>query len=152
MDIYGVLKKDHDAVKALLETLSETGEGAVKTREKNFEKLRMELGAHSRAEEAVVYKRLAEEEETRELVLEGEEEHHLVDRLLEELAGMPVNDEQWTAKLTVLKEQVEHHVEEEEGELFKKAKKALDKDEAQSLAETFQEQKKQHMSELKGAA
>ena len=152
MQIYDVLKQDHEQVKALLKSLSETGEGAVKTRQRDLQKLTVELGAHSRAEEAVFYRRLAVDDDARDLVLEGEEEHHVVDQLLEELNGMDVSDEHWTAKLTVLKEQVEHHVEEEEGELFKKAKKALDKDEAESMAKEFKEQKQQHASELQGAA
>ncbi|HEM45424.1 MAG TPA: hypothetical protein ENO23_00095 [Alphaproteobacteria bacterium] len=71
---------------------------------------------------------------------------------MEEPSGMDVGDEHWTAKLTVLKEQVEHHVEEEEDELVKKAKKVLNKDEAETMAETFQRRKEKHASDLRGAA
>lgn len=150
MDIYGVLKQEHEQVKSLLQTLSKTGEGAVKTREGNFEKLKVALTAHSRAEEGVFYRRLAQEEDTRDLVLEGEEEHHAVDRLLEEMQGMEVGDERWTAKLSVLKEQIEHHIDEEEDELFAKARKALAKDESRSLAEDFQRQREQQVARLQG--
>ena len=148
MDIYGVLKKDHEEVKQLLEKLSDTTENAVKTRSKGLDKLRLELTAHSRAEEEVFYAALRDHDETRSNVLEGEQEHHMVDILLEELSKLDVSKEQWTAKLTVLKEQIEHHVEEEEGDVFKKAKKILSSEQAKTLAEEFKQHKKQHAGDL----
>lgn len=144
MDIYSALKHDHDEAKALLEKLSDTSEKAVKTRAKGFEKLKTELIAHSRAEEEVFYGALRDQDKTHDDVLEGEQEHHMVDVLLEEMSKLEVSDEQWTAKLTVLKEQIEHHVEEEEDELFEKAKKILSDDDAKRLAEEFKQHKKQH--------
>lgn len=144
MDIYKALKQDHDEVKSMLEKLSDTTERAEKTRQQTFERLKLELIAHSRAEEEVFYAALREHDDIRDDVLEGEQEHHMVDVLLEELSDLDVTDEQWTAKLTVLKEQIEHHVEEEEGELFKQAKKRLDDDQAESLAAEFQKHKEQH--------
>lgn len=144
MDIYKALKQDHDEVKSMLEKLSDTTERAEKTRQQTFERLKLELIAHSRAEEEVFYAALREHDDIRDDVLEGEQEHHMVDVLLEELSDLDVTDEQWTAKLTVLKEQIEHHVEEEEGELFKQAKKRLDDDQAEHLADEFKKHKAQH--------
>jgi DNA phosphorothioation-dependent restriction protein DptG len=71
--------------------------------------------------------------ETHDIALEGIEEHVIVKRLLKELESLYRSDEQWTAKLSVLKENVEHHVEQEEGEMFSKARKAFGKDEIQDL-------------------
>lgn len=144
MDIYKALKKDHEEVKNMLEQLSDTTERAVKTRQQMLQRLREELTAHSRAEEEVFYSALRENDETRSDVLEGEQEHHMVDVLLQELSELDVSDERWTAKMTVLKEQVEHHVEEEEGELFSEAKKVLSKEQAAQLAEAFEQHKQQH--------
>ncbi len=144
MDIFEALQRDHEEVKRLLERLADTTEGAVKTREDVFGKLRAQLTAHSRAEESVFYKRLEEDEAARDLALEGEEEHHMVDKLLDEMAAMDVGKEQWTAKLNVLSEQVGHHIQEEENELFKKARKVLG-GEAAELAEAFQQEKKRHL-------
>lgn len=148
MDIYGVLKQDHAAVKDLLAKLSDTTANAIKTRSKGFEKLKAELIAHSRAEEEVFYAALRNQDRTHDDVLEGEQEHHLVDVLLNEMSELDVSDERWTAKLTVLKEQVEHHVEEEEKELFKEAKKILDSEQARELGEAFKQHKKQRAGDL----
>lgn len=144
MDIYKALKQDHEEVKKMLEKLSESTERAVKTRQATFQKLKAELIAHSRAEEEVLYTALREHEETRDNALEGGEEHHLVDILLQELTELDVSDEHWTAKITVLKEMIEHHVEEEEGEVFKTAKKLFSDEEARAMGEAFQQHKKQH--------
>ncbi len=82
-------------------------------------------------------------EETREIALEAYEEHRLVKQLLGELEAEPKDSEEWTAKFTVLKENIEHHVEEEEGEMFKKARQALSEEEIEELGERLQEAKNQ---------
>ena len=66
-------------------------------------------------------------------MLEGFEEHHVVDELMGELEPTPVTSEQWGAKLTVMKENIEHHIEEEEGEMFTQARQVFDTDELESL-------------------
>ncbi len=147
MDIYKVLQQDHKSVKDLLKQLGETTDKAVKTRAKGFEKLVVELSAHSRAEEEVFYAALKDQDKTHDQVLEGEQEHHMVDVLLSEMSKLKPDDEQWTAKLSVLTEQVEHHVEEEEKDLFGKAKKILSDDQASALADEFKAHKKQHLGQ-----
>lgn len=149
MQILQVLKKDHDEVKALLAQLAETGERAAKKREQIFAKIKTQLTAHSHAEERVFYQPLKAHEEAKEDALEGDVEHKLVERLMEEMAREPKGDETWTAKATVLKELVEHHVKEEEGAFFRKARKLFDKQELEDMgAEMLAEKKK----ELQGAA
>jgi hemerythrin-like domain-containing protein len=81
---------------------------------------------------------LESREETRELTLEAVEEHKVVRRLLSELARMAKDSGQWMAKLTVLRENVEHHVEEEEDELFKLARSALAPEEVEELADDLE--------------
>ena len=85
---------------------------------------------------------LRREAETREITLEGLEEHHVMKVLLRELAAMKFDSEQWTAKLKVLKENVEHHVEEEEGEMFVDAKKILSKDLIEEIGAQLDTEKK----------
>ncbi|HVG20670.1 MAG TPA: hypothetical protein VNI02_16595, partial [Blastocatellia bacterium] len=63
-----------------------------------------------------------------------------------ELEASPKDSEQWTAKLTVLKENVEHHVEEEEGEMFKQARSALSKEEVEQLTTRIEAEKKKQMA------
>lgn len=119
-----------------------TTERALKTREELFTKLKGELDVHAAVEEQILYPALKDAAETRDITLEAFEEHHVVKQLLEELGSTPKDTEQWKAKLTVLKESVEHHVEEEEGEMFKKARKVLTDDEAESLGDRMEAAKK----------
>ena len=133
MNAFDLLKADHKKVADILEKLDATSERALKTREELFTKLKRELDVHSRIEETVFYPVLEEADETHEITLEALEEHALVKQLLEELQALAKDDEQWTAKFTVLKENVEHHVEEEEGEMFKKARKVLSEEAIETL-------------------
>jgi len=86
---------------------------------------------------------------THDIALEAVEEHAIVKELLAELDELPKDDESWGAKLKVLKENVEHHVEEEEGEMFKKARQVLSDDELESLGSRMEKAKE---SQLKQAA
>lgn len=141
MNPFTLLKSDHEKVAGIMERIEETTERALKTREELFTRLKEELDLHSTIEEEILYPALEDVEETRELALEAYEEHRLVKQLLEELEAGPKDDEQWTAKFTVLKENVEHHVEEEEGELFTKARRALNDEEIKMLGERLEEAK-----------
>jgi iron-sulfur cluster repair protein YtfE (RIC family) len=141
MNPFALLKSDHEKVAGILETIDKTTERAIKTREELFTRLKEELDLHAQIEEEILYPALEEAEQTRELALEAYEEHRLVKQLLAELETAPKDDEQWTAKFTVLKENIEHHVEEEEGEMFKKARRALKEDEIEALGDRLQEAK-----------
>ena len=141
MDAFTLLKNDHEKVAGLLEKIDATTERAAKGREDLFTQLKNELDVHARIEEEILYPVLEEYDETRDISLEAYEEHALVKQLLEELASAPKDDEHWTAKFTVLKENIEHHVEEEEGEMFKKARKVLSEDDIEQLGERLQEAK-----------
>jgi iron-sulfur cluster repair protein YtfE (RIC family) len=143
MNAFDLLKADHEKVAGILETIEGTTERALKGREELFAKLKEELDLHARIEEEIFYPAIEEEKATREITLEAYEEHRLVKQLLIELEAEPKDTEEWTAKFTVLKENIEHHVEEEEGEMFKKARTVLSKDEAEVLGERLQEAKQQ---------
>jgi len=149
MDVFQLLKKDHRKVKELFEKLEE--KGGEKTRDKLFKELATDLAVHSKVEETIVYPRLKEFEELSEMVAEAIEEHQVAEQLLEELAGMDEKNEQWEAKLTVLKEMIEHHVEEEEGELFPEAEDLLG-DEADEMGKTVEQEKKDMMKGSHGKA
>ena len=134
MDIYSLLKEDHKKVKGLFRKVEETTERASKTRTDLFQKIKTELDAHTKVEETLFYPKLETAEETRKLTMEAYEEHKIVKDLLSEIGGMPVETELWAAKMKVLIEMVEHHAEEEESDLFPAAKKVLDGDEAEDMA------------------
>jgi len=133
MNAFTVLKADHKKVAGILEKIDATTERGVKTREELFTQLKSELDLHAHIEETILYPVLEKADETHDITLEAFEEHRLVKQLLGELESMDKGDEQWTARFTVLKENIEHHVEEEEGEMFKKARKVLSEEEAEDL-------------------
>ena len=141
MNAFELLKSDHEKVAGILEKIDGTTERALKTREELFTQLKTELDIHAEIEETIFYPVLEKAEESRDITLEAFEEHRLVKQLLSELDGEAKDDEKWTAKFTVLKENVEHHVEEEEGELFKKARKVLSKEEIEELGARMAEAK-----------
>jgi hypothetical protein len=144
MDAFTLLKADHERVAGILNSIEETTERAVKGRDELFTRLKAELDLHAQIEEAILYPALEKTEEAHEITLEAYEEHRLVKQLLTELEAEPKDTEEWTAKFSVLKENVEHHVEEEEGEMFKKARQALSKEEIEMLGEQLQAAKQQN--------
>ena len=128
MDAIALLKADHDKVKKLLSELESTTERGVKTRTELFATIKGELTVHEIIEEEIFYPALKEHPKAKDIVLEGYEEHHVVDLLMGELEALAVDDETWGAKAKVMKENIEHHIEEEEGEMFKKARQVFDRD------------------------
>jgi hypothetical protein len=143
MDAMELLKNDHEQVKRILKEIDSTTERGVKTREELFTKFKSEMTVHERIEEEIFYPRLTEQAKTKEIALEGYEEHHIVDMVMAELDDVPFDDETWAAKFTVMKENIEHHVEEEEGEMFKLARQALDKEELAQLGDRMEARKKE---------
>jgi len=143
MDAIELLTEDHEKVSEIFEKLEPTTEKAVKKREELFNKLYTELDIHAQIEEQIFYPALKEADKTREIALESYEEHKIIKRILQEMESLAKDDELWKAKLTVLKETVEHHVEEEEGEMFKSARKVLSEEELEDLGARMEAQKKQ---------
>ncbi|MGI8930554.1 MAG: hemerythrin domain-containing protein [Candidatus Limnocylindria bacterium] len=141
MDAISLLKSDHDRVKKLLEEGDSTTERGVKTRTELFQTLKKEMMVHERIEEEIFYPALKQHPKAKEIVLEGYEEHHVVDEIMGELEKTDVSDEKWGAKFTVMKENIEHHIEEEEGDMFIKARQILSAEELTDLGARMQELK-----------
>ena len=133
MDAIALLKADHDKVKKMLAEGEDTTERAEKTRTELFDTLKSEMLIHERIEEEIFYPALKSHPKARDIVLEGYEEHHVVDEIMGELETTPVTDETWGAKFKVMKENIEHHIEEEEGEMFKQARQVFDAGELEEL-------------------
>jgi len=144
MNAFTLLKTDHETVAGILASIEETTERAVKGRDELFTRLKRELDLHAKIEEEIFYPALEDADETRDVTLGAYEEHRLVKQLLAELETESKDTEEWTAKFTVLKENIEHHVEEEEGEMFKKARQVLSDEEIETLGNQLQEAKKQN--------
>ncbi|HET6713636.1 MAG TPA: hemerythrin domain-containing protein [Actinomycetota bacterium] len=143
MDAVKLLKQDHDEVKKMLTDLENTTERAEKTRTEGLATLKRELEIHEAIEEEVFYPALKEHPKTKELALEGYEEHHVVDMVMTEIEGVEPSDETWMAKFTVMKENLEHHIEEEEGEMFPQAEKVFDDSELDDLGDRMQARKEE---------
>ncbi len=141
------LKKDHKKVKEMMKEIeSALEENNTKEAKEIFTIMKQELLAHSQAEDIAYYSKLVEDEKTKDIILEGREEHHVVEMLLNELEEMKVNNEEWKAKFAVLRENVEHHVEEEEEKMFKKAEKVLSEDENEEIKDEFLQEKEALLS------
>ncbi|HEV7398555.1 MAG TPA: hemerythrin domain-containing protein [Pyrinomonadaceae bacterium] len=138
MDAFELLKADHKKVAELFDLL-ETASG--KRKLDVFKRIKSELEVHTHIEETIFYPALEKPEETHDLTLEAYEEHKVVKTLLAELSGAKSATDEWQAKAKVLRENVEHHVDEEENELFDKADDALNDEEIEALGERMAAEK-----------
>ncbi len=141
MDAIALLEDDHRKVKKMLAEGEATTERAEKTRAELYAALRREMEVHERIEEEIFYPALKAHPKARDIVLEGFEEHHVVDEIMGELGNTDVDDETWAAKFKVMKENIEHHIEEEEGEMFAQARQAFDEPELEDLGSKMMELK-----------
>jgi hemerythrin-like domain-containing protein len=143
MNAITLLEEDHRKMKKLLSELESTTERGVKTREELFATVKDELTVHETIEEEIFYPALKEHPKTKEITLEAYEEHHVVDMVMAEIEGVRFDDERWGAKFKVMKENIEHHIEEEEKEMFKQARQAFEQDELEALGERMKARKDQ---------
>ena len=138
MDAFNLLKTDHRKVAELFERLEQT-DG--KRKLDVFAQIKTELDLHAHIEEKIFYPALEKPSETHDLTLEAYEEHKQVKSLLRQLSRARTAGEEWQAKAKVLQENVEHHVDEEENELFKKAGSVLSDEEIEELGMRLEEEK-----------
>jgi hemerythrin superfamily protein len=132
-----LLKEDHKAVKRLFREFEKTHKSATPQAKRALvDKIIKELTTHAYIEETIFYPAArAEVPDNDDHVLESVEEHHVVAWLLSEVAKLDPADETFDAKVTVLIENVEHHVEEEEQEWFPEVRKALGRNRLNELGE-----------------
>lgn len=119
------LKKEHDRFRTLLEQAKKTTERSAVKRKKIFLEFSTLLALHETVEEKVLYAALESHAETKSIVLEGVQEHHLADLLAAELKNMDVTDPDWGSKFHVMGEGVEHHLKEEEKKMFPQVREIL---------------------------
>jgi hemerythrin-like domain-containing protein len=145
MDAIELLEKDHRTVEKAFKSFENAGTNAEK--KKIAEQIINDLRVHTTIEEEIFYPvaRRKTDSEGKELVAEAFEEHHVIKMLIQEIEQIGSVNEQYEAKMTVLQESVEHHVEEEEGELFPEAKKKL-KDRLEELGTKMAERKEALMA------
>ena len=143
MDAITLLKNDHHTVEQLFKRFEQAGDRAHVQKRQIVDRIIEELSVHAAIEEQVFYPvARATVPDTEDIALESLEEHHIVKWLLSELVDMDPAHERFDAKVTVLIENVRHHVEEEETEFFPKVRKQLGRNELAELGEALADAKK----------
>ncbi len=133
-DALTLLKADHDEIKAMFAKYGTLGDRAMVGKRDLVGRICRELTVHAYIEEQVFYPRVREAgHEVEDEVLEGLEEHHLIKHAVAELEPLTAGNERYDAKVEVLKELVEHHVDEEESDMFPRVRKAIDDRELEEL-------------------
>lgn len=132
---------DHRTVEKLFKRFEKSGSNADKTREEIAEQVIEELSVHAVIEEQAFYPAIRRLKNLTDDVLEALEEHHVVKWVLSELEKMNPSDERFEAKFTVMMENVRHHVEEEENDMFKKVRRGMSREQLQALGTALEEAK-----------
>lgn len=146
MDAIQLLKNDHQAMKDLLEELTQTTSRAVKRRTALLQEIQLNLHAHTTIEEEIFYPafRDAGSKDQATMYFEALEEHRAAeDLVLPDLTKTSPDSEQFAGRAKVLKELIEHHIQEEEKDMFKQARQLLDKTELQELGKRMTERKQE---------
>jgi iron-sulfur cluster repair protein YtfE (RIC family) len=144
-DAIMLLKTDHAAVKKLFEQEEKLGKGVEKKKTALFNEIKAALEVHAAIEEQIFYPAVkkARSEHVKDEVREGYEEHQQIKTLLAEISTITSSDETYNMKVKVLKEDVEHHVKDEEGEMFPDAKKFLGESRLMELGAEMEERKQE---------
>ena len=143
MNVLKLLKKDHSNVQSLFAKFDRTGKSSHEKKGELFEKIKRELQIHSRAEEEIFYPALKSlNGEGRRLVTEALKEHRDVDELLTQISRLTPADKNFDEKMETLIENVDHHVAEEEGEIFRVAEENYSQEELEELGRQIEERKK----------
>jgi hemerythrin superfamily protein len=140
MNAIDMLKTQHRKVEALFSKLEKARDA--KKKEQYFIDIADSLAIHASIEEHHFYPGV-KARSTEELLLESVEEHLSMKRVLSDLLDLDVSDETFEAKCKVLKDLVEHHVEEEEGQLFPKVSKSVDKADLEDIAQAMADEQAQ---------
>lgn len=145
MDAIALLKQDHKAVKALLTELADTTNRAQKTRTELLQKIATEIKVHAAIEEEIFYpafKAAGEKADDGKMFFEALEEHRAAgDLVLPDLLKTDVQSDQFGGRAKVLKELIEHHADEEEKEMFPRARQLMDKAQLEQLGERMAQRK-----------
>ncbi|MCU1290335.1 MAG: hemerythrin [Acidobacteria bacterium] len=150
MNAIELLKSDHDKVERLFQKVKADTEG--EHHKELFQQIKQELEVHTHIEEKIFYPRLKQESELEDIVLEGIEEHHQAKIFLRELDGLSDDSEKFEPKLKVLMEDITHHVQEEEGEMFPDVEKILGSAELEKLGAEMEKEKQNFMKSQTASA
>jgi hemerythrin-like domain-containing protein len=155
MDAITLLKDDHKLVRRLLEDLEKTTARGERKRRDLLSRIAANLKAHTTIEEEIFYpafKEAGQKSDDDKMYFEALEEHRAAgDLVLPDLLNTEVTSEKFSGRAKVLKELVEHHADEEEKEMFPRAKKLLSRDELAELGERLQQRKAELLSQARAS-
>jgi hemerythrin-like domain-containing protein len=143
MDLFQLIRQDHQTATRLFERVAETS-GGTQSRPRLFAELKHELELHTEVEEKFFYPALHRHDEAKDLIEEALDEHGDMKEMLDALDRADKESDNWTDQLDELHEDVEHHVEEEETEIFPLAQKLLDPVELNTIASEIEKAKAAH--------
>lgn len=140
MNIFEVLETHHDKLRNLFEkVLSDPS---------NFYELSKHLRVHHENEEKILLEVLVDRSDLRGETLESIEEHRVIERMLIDLKDFPMENERWKVKLQILQEFTEHHLEEEEEDLFKGGRKLLTGDQVEEMGNLYERRRDRQLEAL----
>ena len=145
-DIYAHLRREHEHVTQLFDQIEDCDDDT--ELHQLFGQLKREMLTHAKAEERVFYSALQNDEDADELITDAITEHQEAERYLQELESMPFGTEEWLDTLQQLRATFEHHVEEEESEIFDTAQDLLTPDEAAQMAREMEREEQRVQQEL----
>ncbi|NNF00892.1 MAG: hemerythrin domain-containing protein [Pyrinomonadaceae bacterium] len=140
MNVFEEIKKDHEKQREMMNRIADT-EGDSKEREDAFSQFENELNAHALAEEQTFYASLMEDPDGTEKARHSVAEHKKAIDIIGELKKTSMSSSGWLINFNKLKAENEHHMEEEENEVFTRAKKVLSENETNDLGKAFRERK-----------
>lgn len=142
--IYDAIKADHDHHRELLETIVDTS-GDSKTRQDSWREFYHDVKSHAAAEEETFYSKLISETWGQDSARHSVHEHQQLDDLMEELNETDMSSSGWLTKFKTLKHDYEHHIDEEENEVFERAKKVIGEEQNESFGKQFEARKKEEL-------
>jgi hypothetical protein len=146
--IFDALKADHDRQRALLKQVGElTGDSP--ERQQLFERLRLEIQSHAAAEEESLYATMLADPELRDDARHSVSEHKEVDDTMGELMDLPFGSDEWQEKFFHMKRRYEHHIGEEEEDMFPAADKQWDSAKERELGRVYEDRKPEELEEAK---
>ena len=135
-DIYSAIKADHDRHRELLDRIGDTN-GDSAERETAWKEFYYDVKSHGAAEEETFYSKLMSKTWGQDSARHSVHEHQQIDDLLEELRDMDMAEGAWLQKFKTLRHDYEHHIDEEEDEVFSRAREVIRKDEIKGYGERF---------------
>ncbi len=145
MSIYDAIIEDHKNHRALLARIADT-EGASEDRKEAWSEFFNDVKSHAAAEEETFYSKLMSKTWGQDAARHSVEEHGEMDDLMEELEGMDMSSPAWLQKFNKLKHDYEHHMDEEEDEVFGRAKEVIPEDEIEGYGERFKKRKAEELT------